>query len=176
MEASGHRALIGLGGNLGGALGEPAEYISAAITLLGETSGINVLKTSALYSSEAWGKEDQPDFINAVAELRCEMSTNALLDLLLEIEEQLGRVRGEKWGPRLIDLDLLVFDEEVIVGPKLILPHPHMHERAFVLVPLLELHPEFVVPGKGRADVLLGGLDDASRVKRVNSLCVKSGV
>ncbi|MDX1555678.1 MAG: 2-amino-4-hydroxy-6-hydroxymethyldihydropteridine diphosphokinase, partial [Xanthomonadales bacterium] len=87
-----------------------------------------------------------------------------LLDTLLSVEAELGRKRGEKWGPRLIDLDLLSFDEMVLETEHLSLPHPFMHQRAFVLVPLLELDPDFVIAGRGRADECLATLGDSEQV------------
>lgn len=117
-----------------------------------------------MYRTPAWGKTDQADFFNAVAGIRYRGEPESLLKLLLSIEDSLGRLRGEKWGPRLIDLDLLSFDGLQLDTPDLRLPHPHMHERAFVLVPLLELEPDFQIPGRGRADACLAALDDAQSV------------
>ena len=171
-----HRALIGLGGNLKGPLGEPSDYLLAAIERLSGVDGIGVLRISGFYSTAPWGKTDQSEFINAVAELACEKPAEELLDILLGTEDALGRVRSEKWGPRLIDLDLLVFGDAVINTRRLIVPHPYMHERAFVLVPLLELDPDFEIPGKGRADGFLAELDDSDTPKRVNFHKSNTGV
>ena len=106
---------------------------------------------SGFYRTPAWGRTDQPDFINAVVELRTRTAPRALLELLLEIEQRFGRVRNaaDRWGPRALDLDLLVYGDEVIDEPGLSVPHPHLHERAFVLVPLAEIAPTLVIPGRG---------------------------
>ena len=98
-------------------------------------------RASRLYRTPAWGRTDQPDFINAVVELRTRLAARVLLDYLLEIETRFGRVRREddRWGPRTLDLDLLLFGEEVLDVPGLHVPHPRLHERAFVLVPLAEI-------------------------------------
>lgn len=160
MELFGsHRALIGLGSNLSGPLGEPVDYIEAALACLGDTEDMDLLRCSGLYQSSPWGNQDQPAFINAVAEVHWFNKAHRLLEALLQIEEDLGRERSEKWGPRQIDLDLLSFDDRQIHSKKLIVPHPHMHERAFVLVPLLELDPDFVIPDKGRAQGYLDALE-----------------
>lgn len=160
-----HIALIGLGSNLNGPLGGPDNYIELALARLAVIEGVTSIRRSHLYRSAPWGNTGQGDFLNAVAEVRCSLSAESLLDTLLAIEAALGRLRDEKWGPRVIDLDLLCFDDLQIQSPKLILPHPHMHERAFVLLPLLELDPEFEIPGKGSASSCLAGLEDEQSVR-----------
>ena len=105
------------------------------------------------------GKTDQPMFLNGVAVVDTELSARELLELLLAVERGLGRERRERWGPRTIDLDLLLYGDETIDEPGLTLPHPHLHERRFVLEPLAELAPELVVPGRGRVKDLLAKLD-----------------
>jgi 2-amino-4-hydroxy-6-hydroxymethyldihydropteridine diphosphokinase len=161
-----HKAFVGLGGNMDGPLGGPREYIIAALDRLGGSEGIESLRSSGLYRTAPWGKSDQHDFLNAVAELHCTLDAEALLDTLLELELELGRRRGKRWGPRLIDLDLLSFDILEHQNDRLTLPHPRMHQRAFVLVPLLELEPEFLIPGRGRADDCLAALEDSLKVER----------
>ena len=118
---------------------------------------------SRLYRSPPWGRTDQDDFINAVIELRTRLAPRVLLDYLLEVESRFGRVRGEgdKWGPRTLDLDLLVFGEEVLDLPGMHVPHPHLHERAFVLVPLAEIANMLQIPGRGQVGELLALIDSA---------------
>lgn len=142
-------AYIGLGGNLGDA----AATLRAAFSQLAQLPGSSLIGQSRLYRTPAWGVEAQPDFINAVAALR---TTRAPLDLLadlLAIERDFGRDRSreQRWGPRTLDLDLLLYGDAVLDVPGLQLPHPRLHERAFVLVPLLELAPALEIPGRGRA-------------------------
>ena len=148
-------AWIGLGGNFN----ETATAVTAALSLLGNHPGITVLRTSR-YTSPPWGDKDQADFINAVVELETRLGPADLMDFLLEVETRLGRVRGDrKWGPRCIDLDLLTYQDTKLKSNSLELPHPRMHLRAFVLVPLLELDPEFHIPGIGKARAALERLE-----------------
>ncbi|MGD2129327.1 MAG: 2-amino-4-hydroxy-6-hydroxymethyldihydropteridine diphosphokinase [Lysobacterales bacterium] len=150
------KAWIGLGGNAE----DSCELLSEALRRLGSTPGIGRPCTSRFFRTAPWGVPDQPDFVNAVAEVETDLSPEALLDVLLDVERALGRKRdGTRWGPRPIDLDLLACDELVVRTDRLILPHPRMHERAFVLVPLLELEPSFLIPGRGSAAHCLERLD-----------------
>jgi len=147
-----HRAWVGLGSNLG----DPAQQLGAALDAMSGTPGIAVLARSSLYRTKAWGDQRQPDFLNAVVALHVAIDANQLLDALLEIELMLGRTRDtRRWGPRTIDLDLLLFDDCVLDSERLVLPHPRMHERAFVLVPLLELCGDIDIPGHGAASACL---------------------
>jgi 2-amino-4-hydroxy-6-hydroxymethyldihydropteridine diphosphokinase len=148
---------IGLGSNIGDG---PAIIRQAleGINLLGQTSLIQV---SSFYRSAAWGREDQADFTNAVAVVETFLGAEELLRKLLGLEAGLGRSRDTgRWGPRQIDLDLLSYGQEQMHSPELTLPHPRMHERAFVLVPLVELDPEFRIPGLGRAADCLAKLPE----------------
>ncbi|MDV3468647.1 2-amino-4-hydroxy-6-hydroxymethyldihydropteridine diphosphokinase [Stenotrophomonas sp. C3(2023)] len=141
-------AWIGLGANLG-----PAQAtVSAATAALGRLEGCTLLRASSLYATPAWGNTAQPPFVNAVAKLRTTLAPLSLLQALLALERTFGRVRlpGEHWGPRALDLDLLLYDQQVLALPGLDVPHPHLHERAFVLVPLAELEPDLQIPGHGR--------------------------
>lgn len=151
------RAFIGLGGNQGDVETTLVEALWA-VDALPQSS---IQRQSAFYRTPAWGKTDQPSFINAVVELRTRLTAPALLELLLAIEARFGRVRSEaeRWGPRVIDLDLLAYGDEVTDQPGLTLPHPRLHERAFVLVPLAEIAPELVIPGKGDVATLLAAVD-----------------
>lgn len=152
------RACIGLGGNIG----DVAAALRAALAALGALPGTRLVRASRFYRTPAWGVEAQPDFTNAVAVLDTTLPARALLDALLDIERAHGRERaadGSRWGPRTLDLDLLLYGEAVIDEPGLVVPHPQLHARAFVLVPLAEVAAEAEVPGRGRVDALLAGVD-----------------
>lgn len=151
------RAFVGLGGNQGDVETTLVEALWA-VDALPQTT---IQRQSAFYRTPAWGKTDQPAFLNAVVELRTRMPAKVLLEALLAIEERFGRVRSEaeRWGPRVLDLDLLTYGDEVIDEPGLTLPHPRLHERAFVLVPLAEIAPALVIPGQGEVAALLAAVD-----------------
>jgi len=149
-------AWIGLGGNRE----DSCALLTRALARLRDTPQIDLRRQSGIYRSPPWGVADQPDFVNAVAELETALSPLELLRLLLELERELGRERnGLRWGPRCIDLDLLTYERVTMHSEELVLPHPRMHLRAFVLVPLLELEPGFLIPGQGPAADVLGQLD-----------------
>ncbi|XKE45803.1 2-amino-4-hydroxy-6-hydroxymethyldihydropteridine diphosphokinase [Halomonas organivorans] len=137
-----HRAWIGLGSNLDG----PHEHVERALDELDALPLTRRRQASRRYASRPVGPADQPDFVNAVAELETRLSPLALLDQLQALEQRHGRIRGRRWGPRTLDLDLLLFDDRRMATPRLILPHPEMARRAFVLVPLAELAPELSLP------------------------------
>ena len=142
-------AAVGLGANLG----DVARSVRDAIDALGQLPGTRLVQASRLYRTLAWGVTAQPDFINAVALLDTGLSARALLEALLDIERVHGRVRvdGERWGPRTLDLDLLLHGDAIIDEAGLRVPHPHLHERAFALLPLLEAWPAAIIPGIGPA-------------------------
>lgn len=150
------RAFVGLGSNLG----EPEELIRSALDLLANEEGVEVLAVSNLRETDPVGYEDQPRFLNGAAELATELSPRELLERLLAIERRLGRIRGQgpRFGPRTIDLDLLLYGEETVQEPGLTLPHPRLHERRFALEPLAELDPDLEIPGRGPVQALLAGL------------------
>jgi 2-amino-4-hydroxy-6-hydroxymethyldihydropteridine diphosphokinase len=148
-------AYVGLGANLG----ERERTLHRAVELLGEADGVAVLAVSELRETEPVGVVDQPSFLNGAVAVDTTRTPRELLDLLLEIERMLGRVRGERWGPRTIDLDLLVDGRQVVDESGLRVPHAHLHERRFALEPLAELAPELEVPGRGRVSELLAALD-----------------
>lgn len=140
-------AYIGLGSNLGD---RSATLLSALRRLEGE-AGIRVLAVSSFHETEPVdGPPGQPQFLNAAARLETDLAAEALLERLLAVEAELGRVRGERWGPRTIDLDLLLYDQRVIESQDLTVPHPRMHERRFVLAPLAEIAPHARHPALGR--------------------------
>jgi 2-amino-4-hydroxy-6-hydroxymethyldihydropteridine diphosphokinase len=138
--------------SLGGNLGDPARAMAAALRILDEDTHSKVVSVSSLYRTPPWGKTDQPDFLNAAAEIETGLEPRELLDLCLEAERRLKRVRQERWGPRLVDLDILVFGDRRVHEAGLDIPHPRMLERAFVLVPLAEIAPDFMVGGASLAE------------------------
>ena len=148
------RAYVGLGANLG----DRQEFIDRAVTLLAATDGVQVLAVSELLETDPVGLVDQPRFLNGAAAVETTLSARELLEALLRIERTLGRVRGERWGPRTIDLDLLLYGDTVVDEPGLEVPHPRLHERRFALEPLSDLDPELEVPGRGQVSTLLAAL------------------
>ncbi|MGR9086436.1 MAG: 2-amino-4-hydroxy-6-hydroxymethyldihydropteridine diphosphokinase [Gammaproteobacteria bacterium] len=140
-------AFIGLGSNLAG----PAEQIHRARAACARLTGVRELAFSGLYRSPPMGPKNQPDYLNAVLSVSTELTAIRLLHALQGIEREQGRVRtGERWGARTLDLDLLLYGDQRIDEPELIVPHPGIADRAFVLYPLFEIAPDLVVPGKGR--------------------------
>ncbi|QYX32756.1 2-amino-4-hydroxy-6-hydroxymethyldihydropteridine diphosphokinase [Sphaerospermopsis torques-reginae] len=138
------RSAIALGSNMG----DPQRTLAAALETLAQTPGIILEAKSSWYRTKAVGPP-QPDYLNTCAILQLEMSPQALLTSLLAIEQKFGRVRREYWGPRTLDLDLLLYDDLILNEPNLQIPHPRMHERAFVLVPLAEIAPDWREPVSG---------------------------
>ena len=146
-------AYVGLGANLG----NREETLRRALELLAEHVEIDAV--SSIRETEPIGVVEQPRFLNAAARISTELPPRALLDVLLEVERTLGRQRRERWGPRTIDLDLLLYGDATVAEDGLTVPHPRLHERRFVLEPLAELDPLLVVPGHGRVSELLARLD-----------------
>jgi 2-amino-4-hydroxy-6-hydroxymethyldihydropteridine diphosphokinase len=149
------RAYVGLGANLG----ERERTLRAAVDALAAEDGIEVVAISTLRDTDPVGVGDQPRYLNGVAELETTLTARELLEALLAVEQQFGRVRvpGEH-GPRTLDLDLLLYGDEELSEPGLTVPHPRLHERMFVLEPLIELAPGLVVPGRGEVESLLSGV------------------
>ncbi len=137
-------ATLGLGGNLGDVVGAFA-YTLARLTA---APGVGKVRGSSVYRTPPWGKVDQPDFLNMAALVETTLPARKLLDLCLEIERGMGRVRIERWGPRTLDVDILTYGDETIDEPELKVPHPRMFERAFVLAPLAEIAPALSVGGR----------------------------
>jgi 2-amino-4-hydroxy-6-hydroxymethyldihydropteridine diphosphokinase len=150
------RAYVGLGSNLG----DRAGTIRRALELLAARDDVEVEAVSTLRETDPVGYLDQPPFLNGAAALRTTLAPRALLEALLDVERELGRTRGgPRFGPRTIDLDLLLYGGETLDEEGLRIPHPRLHERRFVLEPLAELDPEPVVPGRGAVRALLRGIE-----------------
>lgn len=145
-EPSRTTVYIGLGGNLD----RPAERIRAARAAIADLPGVTPLACSGLYRSAPMGPADQPDYVNAVMAINTELAPLELLDRLQAIEHAFGRVRlGERWGPRTLDLDILLYGDAILAGDRLTVPHPGLGLREFVLYPLQEIAPDLVIPGLG---------------------------
>jgi len=153
-------AYLGLGANLGDSEGQLRE----ALERLNAAEEVEVTRVSTFYRNPPLGPPDQPWYVNAAARVRTRLGPEELLRLLQQVETALGRVRGEHWGPRRLDLDLLLYNGEVIFAPDLVVPHPEMHRRGFVLVPLAEIAPQAWHPVLGKSAVdLLAELNPADR-------------
>ncbi|RMG30490.1 MAG: 2-amino-4-hydroxy-6-hydroxymethyldihydropteridine diphosphokinase [Gammaproteobacteria bacterium] len=153
---------MGLGSNLG----DPVRQLVQAQAALAARDDLDLVRCSSLYRTPPMGPPGQPEYVNAVAMLRTHLAPEALLDRLQAIERRQGRVRsGPRWGPRTLDLDVLLYGRHRIHTPRLEVPHPGIASRAFVLVPLAELAPELDVPGLGRVSVLLARVDTSGIVR-----------
>jgi 2-amino-4-hydroxy-6-hydroxymethyldihydropteridine diphosphokinase len=148
-------AFVGIGSNLG----DRESHLRRALDLLTAEDGIEVVAVSRLRETEPVGPVEQGPFLNGAVQVSTELPPRELLERLLDVEQRLGRVRVERFGPRTIDLDLLVYGDEVVEEPGLTLPHPRLDERRFALEPLAELAPALVVPGRGRVSDLLAKLE-----------------
>ena len=145
------KAYIGLGSNLD----DPQSQLKKAIIAMETVPSTSVVKTSSFYRSKPAGPQDQPDYINAVVELDTKLSAPVLLDYLQAIENEQGRERKIKWGARTLDLDILLFGDEIINDGRLQIPHVEMQNRGFVLLPLNEIQPDCMIPGVGSVSSLL---------------------
>ena len=150
------RAYIGVGANLGDA----PQQVRDAIAAIGALPDTSLTAASSLYRTAPVGYLDQPDFINAVAAIESVLAPHVLLDALHEIEQRFGRERSFKDAPRTLDLDMLLYDQCIIDDTTLTVPHPRMHERAFVLAPLVEIAPDCIIPGRGPAHTWLARYAD----------------
>jgi len=150
------KAWLGLGSNLQ----QPVAQLREAIERLDSLSNVEVTRESSFYRTPPWGDEQQDDFINCVVQIKTSLDPVALLGKLHSVENAMGRRRSERrWGPRIIDIDLLLFGELQYHSDELEVPHPRMHERAFVLVPLAELEAGLAIPGRGTIEKFLQQLD-----------------
>ena len=164
------KAWLGLGSNLQ----EPAEQLKEALKRLASTERIEILRTSSFYRTPPWGEKQQDDFINAVAEIETSLEPFPIMHVLQSIENSMGRQRdGRRWGPRLIDLDLLLYGAQRLQSDELELPHPRMHERAFVLMPMCELDDTLDIPARGGIKKLLEQVDCSGifRLDEKHSTC-----
>ena len=159
-----HKIFIGLGSNLK----NPQQKIKSAIQLIQEIDTVNLISQSSLYETPPIGFIDKPHFINAVIEISSPINFSYLLVNLLRVEEDFGRIRMQKNGPRTLDLDILLFDDLVLNSQTLTIPHPRMHERLFVLIPLLEISPLLSMPNHGSISTLIANLPTQD-IKRIDS-------
>jgi 2-amino-4-hydroxy-6-hydroxymethyldihydropteridine diphosphokinase len=143
-------AALGLGGNVG----DVAAAFVDALKRLGSAQGVTLAALSSVYRTPPWGKLDQPDFLNMAVLVKTTLPPRALMALCLDVERGLGRERHERWGPRLIDIDILTYGDATIDEPNLEIPHPRLAERAFALAPLAEIAPRLMVGGRTMADWL----------------------
>jgi 2-amino-4-hydroxy-6-hydroxymethyldihydropteridine diphosphokinase len=156
------RAYLGLGSNLG----DKRAMLHEALRRLDETDGVRVAARSGFYRTPPWGKMDQDWFLNAAAAVETDLPPHDLLAVCLDVERAIGRVRDEKWGPRLIDIDLLTYDGRELADETLTLPHPHLTQRAFVLVPLAEIAPDLMIGGSSVTEAL--ARVDSSGIERMD--------
>jgi 2-amino-4-hydroxy-6-hydroxymethyldihydropteridine diphosphokinase len=152
---------------LGSNIGDSHTILSGAIDAIAQTPGIRLISQSSFYRTKAVGPP-QPDYLNGCVLLQVEMIPELLLEILLKIENKFGRLRGERWGPRTLDLDILLYSDRIIETPKLQIPHPRMRERAFVLVPLAEIAPDWVDPVSGLTIKELMKDVDYQNINKVN--------
>jgi 2-amino-4-hydroxy-6-hydroxymethyldihydropteridine diphosphokinase len=148
-------AFVGIGSNLGDREGN----LRQAVELLSAEDGIDVVTVSEIRETDPVGPVDQGPFLNGAVRIETDLDPRELLERLLAVEECLGRVRRERWGPRTIDLDLLLYGDDVVDEPGLTVPHPRLHERRFALEPLSDLAPSLEIPGKGPISALLAELE-----------------
>ena len=152
------KAWLGLGSNQQ----QPGTQLREALDRLADSDQLDILKTSSFYCTPPWGDEQQDDFINAVVEIETSLDPDSLLRAMQSIENVMGRQRnGRRWGPRVIDIDLLLYGDLQYQSDDLEIPHPRMHERAFVLVPLCELDNSLEIPALGKVEKLLQHLDSS---------------
>ena len=137
MNDNEHNVYLLLGSNLS----DRIAALKTATSLISEQVG-EIKTASQYYESQAWGKTDQPDFVNQALDVRTKLTPQEVLTTILQIEKDMGRIRTEKWAERTIDIDILLYDNQVINHPDLIIPHPHLHERNFALIPLMEIAGE----------------------------------
>ena len=160
---------IGIGANLG----DREKTLQEAVGILDAHPKIDVAAASSVYETAPVGVVDQPHFLNAVLQIRTRLSARKLLNCLLAVERQFGRVRQTRWGPRTLDLDILLYGDAVIHQQGLQVPHPHLHERAFVLIPFCDLNPDLKHPVLGHSIQFLAGSLCDSPVRKIEGLNVR---
>ena len=152
-------------------MGDKVANLKKAVLELGKVPGNKVLAVSSFYKTEPVGGVEQDWFVNAAAEIETSLTPRELLNKLLYIEKNLGRVRDEKWGPRVIDLDILLYDDLVMNEEGLSIPHPYLHERGFVLVPLAEIAPKVIHPKfKKSISELMRGIHDNKKIEKIGGV------
>lgn len=154
---------------LGSNLGDSKQILNQALEILSQTSEIELISHSSWYETVPVGPP-QPNYVNGCATLETELLPENLLKILLKIEQQFGRIRQERWGPRILDLDILLYDDLILEMQNLTIPHPRMNERAFVLVPLAEIAPHWIEPLSGQTILQLSQAIDCSGIINRNSL------
>ncbi|MFQ5811004.1 MAG: 2-amino-4-hydroxy-6-hydroxymethyldihydropteridine diphosphokinase [Armatimonadota bacterium] len=154
------RVYLGLGSNIG----DRAAHVTRAIALLDAGTGLSIRRASSIYETVPWGEEQQRAFLNAVLVAETDLAPGELLAATQSVEKTMGRQRTRKWGPRVIDIDILVYGDHIVEEAGLRVPHPLLRERQFMLVPLLEVAPELTLPGGGRVADLVDA--DASGIVR----------
>lgn len=160
-----HLAYLSIGGNMS----DRQAYLQAALKKLDKHPDCRLGSVSYIYETPAWGKTDQADFLNLACQVETDLSAQEFLTFCQEIEQDLDRVRIEKWGQRTIDLDIIFWDDQVIEEENLIVPHPYAHERAFVLLPLADIAADYRHPGLGqRVEELVSYLGDTSDIKKIS--------
>ena len=151
---------------LGSNLGNRQLFLQQAGEAINALVG-SVIKRSSVYETQSWGKTDAPDYLNQVLLIATDLSAQAVLQQILAIEKTMGRERTEKWGSRTIDIDILFYGDEVIIEPDLTVPHPHLHQRKFVLEPLAEIAPDYVHPVFNKNILALNNFEDTLVVKKL---------
>ena len=160
------RVFMGLGSNVGDRL----SYLRQSIVALDAVAGVVVHTCSSIYETEPWGQENQPSFLNQIVEIHTDLDAHVLLQHCQGIEKNLGREKKVRWGPRTIDLDILLYDQNVIHTDHLQVPHPQLTNRRFVLVPMAELDSDFIVPGVDASiQTLLKQCGDKKQVRLFNA-------
>ncbi|HEL2738460.1 TPA: 2-amino-4-hydroxy-6-hydroxymethyldihydropteridine diphosphokinase [Streptococcus suis] len=160
-----HLAYLSIGGNMGDRLA----YLKAALDKLASHPGCQLGLVSNIYETPAWGKTDQADFLNLACQVYTDLSAQDFLSVCQKIEQELDRVRIEKWGQRTIDLDIIFWDDQVISEENLLVPHPYAHKRAFVLLPLADIARDFCHPILGqKVEELVRNLGDTSNIKKIS--------
>ena len=153
---------------LGSNIGEREVFLARAIERLEASGKVHISKRSSLYETEPVGAGGQPWFLNMVVKARTELDPQALLMLTTSVEDALGRTRTTRWAPRTIDIDILLYDDLRVTRDDLVIPHPEMHRRRFVLIPLLEVDPEVRLPGGERLTEALAKLTDGEEVRKIS--------
>jgi 2-amino-4-hydroxy-6-hydroxymethyldihydropteridine diphosphokinase len=151
---------------LGSNLGNRLQYLNLALACIVAEAG-QLVEQSGVYETQSWGKANAPDYLNQVVLIRTQLAAKPLLKILLNIEQELGRLREERWGSRTIDIDILFYGDEIIDEPELTVPHPQLHKRRFTLEPLAEIAPQLVHPVMQKSvDILKSELDDTLQIKK----------